>query len=95
MNDLMISEVNQRLAIAQVTGLSPHYFEPKSLPSVLFEFDAIIDGVRYEKLKGELKFAEKPGDGTFKIDFPDNADGQKWMHDCQKKLQEMVFKKLS
>jgi hypothetical protein len=94
MNDLIISQVSQRLAIAQATGLFPYHFEPKSLPCVPFEFDAIIDGVRYEKLKGELKFGGMSRHGTFKIDFPDNVDEQKWRDACQNKLQEMVQKKL-
>ncbi len=94
MNDLITSQVSQRLAIAQAAGLSPYHFEPKSLPSVPFEFDAIIDGVRYEKLKGELKFGGMSRHGTFKIDFPDNVDEQKWRDACQNKLQEMVQKKL-
>jgi hypothetical protein len=93
-DELIINEVSQRLAIAQATGLSPHYFEPHSLPCVPFEFDAIVDGVRYEKLQGELKFGEDRGQATVKIDFPDTADEQKWIDECYNKLQAMVFKQL-
>jgi len=68
--------------------------QPHSLPCVPFEFDAIDDCVRYEKLQGELKFGEDRGQATFKIDFPDTADEQKWIDECYNKLQAMVFKQL-
>ncbi len=90
--DILANHVTQRLSLAATTGLHPSHFEPQSLPSIAFEFDAIINGYRYQGLKGEADIGH--GQPTFRIDFPEGADQEKWASECRNRLLELLFKAL-
>lgn len=94
MESLILQDVAARLMAYEATGLDARHFEPNRLPTVPFEADAVIGGMRMH-LTGRCKLDSDYQ--SVEIDFPDSvseAEVQEWFNCCNSRFTEMLFNSL-